>query len=673
MPSKKKTPPPEIPSIQEEAGLPPNWQPVDVAPLDPNNPSSVGPPMPSGRDPFQTGALPSNFGLQTDLVRTGTPSNVPSVRLMPIAPSGLAQSNAAIKSVATTIVNEAITQIPPAVTIDLESNGVLNSSQTVLNLSNGQNTTVVAGAAGLVQTNVPVFQPSGASHSSGAVPDPGATAGTTRYLREDATFDIPPASQGVNKQTGSYLALSTDSGFLISFNITGASTLTLPATSGATWSITVENNGSALLTVDPNGLNLDYTANSIVLGPNQGIAIYSDGTNYFTNRGLGDGLIHGTTPSEIDPSYSFWRDDFLFGTAAQSAVGASTFGELRWDSTLGSGATILRGQGTYPNVGIEIISSGSTASTASAIFLPFAGDQGAHAFNQAAALPLLDYPGWKMIWVFGWPSSRTTATASNFPLTKKQFYCGLSTVCNYTSAEVWEPNNDVNARPPYFIGLRFDTDTTSPAISDSTFHFETVGNFNFGNTRNNTQGTAVDTGITPTEYTYYRFEMLCTAAGQIQMTLTGAGSTFTSTLSPSKVSTTGGVGSFSLTLTRGNGLGELNQASNATSGNNNFTMAVGSRVALSGATNSFYDGTVTLLFSPSVTGTYTFSLPGAPNTESSSPAVLTYYPGLVPYLGFGNDTQATPASVQLGVDFFSLVLSQGLAGVGQTPNNSRYY
>jgi hypothetical protein len=39
-----------------------------------------------------------------------------------------------------------------------------------------------------------VFGASGASHASGYVPDPGGSAGTMRYLREDATFDVPPGS-----------------------------------------------------------------------------------------------------------------------------------------------------------------------------------------------------------------------------------------------------------------------------------------------------------------------------------------------------------------------------------------------------------------------------------------------------------------------------------------------
>jgi hypothetical protein len=37
----------------------------------------------------------------------------------------------------------------------------------------------------------PVFSPSGASSRAGSVPDPGSTAGIVRYLREDATWQIP--------------------------------------------------------------------------------------------------------------------------------------------------------------------------------------------------------------------------------------------------------------------------------------------------------------------------------------------------------------------------------------------------------------------------------------------------------------------------------------------------
>ena len=38
---------------------------------------------------------------------------------------------------------------------------------------------------------VPTFVASGSGHAAGLVPDPGASAGSTKYLREDATWDVP--------------------------------------------------------------------------------------------------------------------------------------------------------------------------------------------------------------------------------------------------------------------------------------------------------------------------------------------------------------------------------------------------------------------------------------------------------------------------------------------------
>ncbi len=46
----------------------------------------------------------------------------------------------------------------------------------------------------IAAADMPVFVASGASHAPGAVPDPGSTAGTTRFLREDATWQVPSGS-----------------------------------------------------------------------------------------------------------------------------------------------------------------------------------------------------------------------------------------------------------------------------------------------------------------------------------------------------------------------------------------------------------------------------------------------------------------------------------------------
>ena len=46
------------------------------------------------------------------------------------------------------------------------------------------------------------FVASGASHAQGLVPDPGVTGGTTKFLREDATFAVPPGGGATPTGTG---------------------------------------------------------------------------------------------------------------------------------------------------------------------------------------------------------------------------------------------------------------------------------------------------------------------------------------------------------------------------------------------------------------------------------------------------------------------------------------
>ena len=56
------------------------------------------------------------------------------------------------------------------------------------------NATTLNGAVNAAQ--LPLFGASGSGHARGAVPDPGATAGATRYLREDGTWSVPSGSGG---------------------------------------------------------------------------------------------------------------------------------------------------------------------------------------------------------------------------------------------------------------------------------------------------------------------------------------------------------------------------------------------------------------------------------------------------------------------------------------------
>jgi Pectate lyase superfamily protein len=93
---------------------------------------------------------------------------------------------------------------------------------------------------------------------------------------------------GVTLKTDSYQVQESDAGYLISVSKSSGTTLTLPVAAPVSpWFIQIENTGSGSVTVDPNGLNIDGSSSTIVLAQNQGLIIFSDGTNYFTQRGVG--------------------------------------------------------------------------------------------------------------------------------------------------------------------------------------------------------------------------------------------------------------------------------------------------------------------------------------------------------------------------------------------------
>lgn len=104
-----------------------------------------------------------------------------------------------------------------------------------------------------------------------------------------STPGTPLTVGGVLEKTSSYSTVAADNGKLIVFNNASAVTLTLPATTPPfpQWCVFVENIGAGVLTIDPNGLDLDGSASSLTVGTGSGIYLTTDGTNYFSERGLG--------------------------------------------------------------------------------------------------------------------------------------------------------------------------------------------------------------------------------------------------------------------------------------------------------------------------------------------------------------------------------------------------
>jgi len=89
-------------------------------------------------------------------------------------------------SVSWQLLGTSYTFSPTAFTAGTINVGTLNATTISGGVSGSSITSGTVSAARL-----PVFGPSGSSHAAGIVPDPAATAGSTRYLREDGTWNVP--------------------------------------------------------------------------------------------------------------------------------------------------------------------------------------------------------------------------------------------------------------------------------------------------------------------------------------------------------------------------------------------------------------------------------------------------------------------------------------------------
>jgi hypothetical protein len=201
-----------------------------------------------------------------------------------------------------------------------------------------------------------------------------------------------PTPGGVNSQVANYPAVLADSGKIIAMN--GASlTLTLPSPPPTTnWSITATNLNASTLTISRNGLLIDGAASNVSLSQNQGTYITTDGTNYFTSRGIGGasnwpGLGGGTNTS-------------------------STF-------TCGTGCTINT-SGSGVNAATTMPFSGNTASSNTAAKTEGTG-------GSESPLNIGQVAGSQV-----WQDDGLVAPAISFGLTGGSFIAGRATSIRYT-------------------------------------------------------------------------------------------------------------------------------------------------------------------------------------------------------------------------------------------------
>lgn len=366
-----------------------------------------------------------------------------------------------------------------------------------------------------------------------------------------------------------------------------------------------------------------------------------------------DGLIHGDAIWESDSAYTLIRDDF---NAGGSVTG--TIGENGWTlfTAAGGGPALEKAIGSmtgFPCSGMIRFVNTNAANAYSNIHISDANS------TTNDLMPLFDYPGWKATFVFGFSLGDSYQTGPRF--TQKSLYVGF--------AQPNGPDTNWKARPDIFIGLRYDTDTTAPSIADTTMKFEVVVNSisGAGVTRNNTQGTVVDTGVAPATGSMYRLDIQCVAAGAVTMSLNG--STPQSFNIPTIVagsSSISGQAAISFNVARFQPTGV---------GDNPYSFAVGSKVTLASLTAPFdiLNGVRSIIDNFITQGDIAFVFNHADIGGSGTAGTITGFPGVVPVFSFGNDTQAAPSGnrTSLLIDYFSLIWNPGVGGGTGTPVSTK--
>lgn len=168
--------------------------------------------------------------------------------------------------------------------------------------TNGTNTFVYSGAL----SGIPATCTSGKDISF--ITD--ATAGQNLYYCTASNTWTQELNSGgtpshpVNAQVGTtYTVLQGDLAKLLTFSNAAAVAVTLPqAGSGGNfasgWSTCFQNRGAGTVTITPTTSTIDGAA-SLALAQTQGACVYSDGTNYFTQRGTSGNVAIGSGVSGL--------------------------------------------------------------------------------------------------------------------------------------------------------------------------------------------------------------------------------------------------------------------------------------------------------------------------------------------------------------------------------------
>lgn len=495
--------------------------------------------------------------------------------------------------------------------------------------------------------------------------------------------------------------------------------------SASSQAITVVQQGQGTLLETNHVTNADQSTLDLIAGANISLVADKFGGVTVTGTSGGDGLVHGDAIWDVDSAVSFERDDFKYGGTTSGGIG-----ETQWNA-ISASASIHYGTGVPGHLGELIIPNIAASNDYNSYVHPsttvgphgtawalaenpgwklvFVWRWGAQSFSSIpisfakksfyVGLCMFDSQLPVRPYVFiGARYDTDPGTGSPQSLTSVANASGGSTV--YTGSFITGGGGNGLAGFTFVIsgftnaqnnGTFLCTASTSTtltlsnpngvaqsgasatanlnAISDSTMKFEVVANPLVGSTtRNNTVGSVIDTGLTPTGEKYYRLEIECVTAGTVTMSINGSTPqtltipkvTITDT-SSGQVNATNGYAEYGFTQQTGG----LSPWSN------------GSAVTVSGLTGSaaVLNGSQVLGLANANMNSTTILWPTTASVGVTNSAVsVTGYPALIPFFTWGNDTEASPnADTVLAMDFYAFAWNGGLAGLTPSSTISRYY
>jgi hypothetical protein len=285
----------------------------------------------------------------------------------------------------------------------------------------------------------------------------------------------------------------------------------------------IEESGGTLL--ETNGVeNADQSTLNLKAGSN--VTLQADAFGGVTIAASGGGT-PPWTPNQVT-----WLEDFTSLGPGQTAStdsieGGSSFGNLGWYLFTTESGIVTNGlvnAGVPPFTGYVWWSNNATASMTARLYpaglMPNTFSTGTDGFDYSAnIMPLFDYPGWQVSFVFRLSQYLQATTTEAFSMAQKALYVGLHGI----NPGYYSNLSTAGSRPNKFCGVRFDTSTTSPSLGDTTFVLEVVNNYVPFNTnsRVNAQGTTLVTSETPTNGKFYRLDIVSTERGSATITLSG--------------------------------------------------------------------------------------------------------------------------------------------------------